>query len=990
MQLIHQRFKILFIAFLLVLSYLNPVLAESTSSNPVIDSDPTTESAETQSTAVETENEDVAEPTSFIVTDDANSEVDVTNEVNINTTEIITSTSTPTTTPETQLDSIDNSTDSSTDETTEEVIEEDLPDAVCNCQSNSDSDVVPDFEDDTAPECGCTEVTVTNDNQTEIENGIDNTTNTGNNLIDTSTTTDDEFITDEDNDSESEATTTPEDLIDTSTTTEDAIITGDINSVTNLVNLVNTNLVGVNWQSIFSNIFSDVEGDIDLSSYLLGPTSESIDLNVINNNQAEVNNNINVNASSGNNVIQTKSATSIIDTGDVKIAVNLINIINTNIIGSNWLIANINIFGDFIGDLILPSHESLDDFLYNSCVDTDCPENLEVVNENEASVDNEISINANTGNNEILTVDDGGSVIDTGDVTVSTNVQNFINQNTVGSNWLFANVNVLGAWHGQVYSLPNFAEIQQATHGVTVFGTDNQPGVTSTTTASSTVGNLIVNNNNSADVTNNIDINANSGSNTITGDKDGLIKTGSVEVVANLLNFINTNFVGSNFVIANVNVFGSWDGNLAFGQPDLALTITTSPEHGTGVDDKFTIDDEITYTLHWVNNGTTQAHNVVLYDHYDADDSVLVDAGTGTADEIGVIHWDLGDIPVGASGSVSYTVKVPVQGSLIGTDYLITDLALITSNEADANMDDNSASVSLPLYVHFSGVDPYDDGDHDYDDGDKYFSINKINNVDGQAEPGSTVTYTITVQNISSGDIYDVYIFDTLRDPAGNILTDQQWPLDTLHANETVTIDYTINYAPEAEIGLYINTAEVNGYLAGTNALVGLGIENHLLISTDNSSGSGDEDPSTDDNEEGDISSGSGGDDIIPTEPIEPPTPATPPTPVVPAVTTKLTQPSAPKLPNLAPDNFGLQMSAFDDEPPADGQVAGASTEATCGIPWLYILFTILAYFILIAGYYWYFVKKGINPKFLPILATLIDVIVIIYFLRCWLFHWFK
>jgi len=89
---------VLFIAFLLVLSYLSPVLAETTSSDPVIDPDPTTESTETQSTtATETESEDVTEPTSLIVTDDANSEVDVTNEVNTNTTEIITPTSTPTT-----------------------------------------------------------------------------------------------------------------------------------------------------------------------------------------------------------------------------------------------------------------------------------------------------------------------------------------------------------------------------------------------------------------------------------------------------------------------------------------------------------------------------------------------------------------------------------------------------------------------------------------------------------------------------------------------------------------------------------------------------------------------------------------------------------------------------------------------------------------------------------------------------------------------------
>ena len=61
-------------------------------------------------------------------------------------------------------------------------------------------------------------------------------------------------------------------------------------------------------------------------------------------------NNLKINADSGNNnILNTEIAN--IDTGSSLAAANVINIANTNIIGRNWILAIINIFGN-LGDVV--------------------------------------------------------------------------------------------------------------------------------------------------------------------------------------------------------------------------------------------------------------------------------------------------------------------------------------------------------------------------------------------------------------------------------------------------------------------------------------------------------------------------------------------------------------------------------------------------------------------------------------------------------------
>ncbi len=75
-------------------------------------------------------------------------------------------------------------------------------------------------------------------------------------------------------------------------------------------------------------------------------------LDVETTNKATITNDILLDAQTGDN--SAGKFNSQINTGDASTIANILNLANTNIIGSNWYVAFINIFDDFFGDIIFP------------------------------------------------------------------------------------------------------------------------------------------------------------------------------------------------------------------------------------------------------------------------------------------------------------------------------------------------------------------------------------------------------------------------------------------------------------------------------------------------------------------------------------------------------------------------------------------------------------------------------------------------------------
>lgn len=385
------------------------------------------------------------------------------------------------------------------------------------------------------------------------------------------------------------------------------IETGDANTSGTLVNSVNTNADGVVVAEF--DIVDDHVGDIILdagsscTSGCLGDSavientgngSESdnnIDVNLESNdatfqeNDATVENNMTLNADTGDNIASRNTGgDSTIATGDANVAASIVNMVNNNIAGGVVYMV-VNIFGDLIGDIILPDNFAAD------CCGTDVTaantgngdgstnnilvqgdDNDEISQFNTANIENNLIITAESGDNDTSRNTNGSSSIETGDTNVLAQVLNIANLNLVGGDYWLVIVNEAGQWVGKIlgaggdgnYAGSEILEFIVGENGaITVKNSGNGEGSTNTINIESQDNDTITQVNN-ANIVNNVNLSANTGGNSASRNTggDSTITTGDASVVASIVNFVNNNIVGSGRLFVNViNVFGSWLGN---------------------------------------------------------------------------------------------------------------------------------------------------------------------------------------------------------------------------------------------------------------------------------------------------------------------------------------------------------------------------------------------------------------------------------------------
>jgi len=148
---------------------------------------------------------------------------------------------------------------------------------------------------------------------------------------------------------------------------------------------------------------------------------------------------------------------------------------------------------------------------------------------------------------------------------------------------------------------------------------------------------------------------------------------------------------------------------------------------------------QLTYTIDVVNNGPTDAVNVVVTD-------TLPQGVTYVNDDLGACAFNAGALECGvgnlaAGQSVSFKVLVTVNADTLGT---IVNEAIVSSETADLNTTNNSATVSMP-------VNGYAD-----------LRVVKFGKPEGQVRAGEELTYTITVDNLGTGVAHGVALVDTM------------------------------------------------------------------------------------------------------------------------------------------------------------------------------------------------------------------------------------
>ena len=582
-------------------------------------------------------------------------------------------------------------------------------------------------------------------------------------------------------------------------TSSPSIVSGAAVATANILNILNTNVVNSSGAIIFSNLYEPADGTLDFRNTATSSDSicvflacgNGVDLTLV--NDAYIENILKIFALTGRNFIDGGTE-SLIETGNAYAGVNLVNVANTNFVDSNYLLVMLNAFEDVNGDIVFPSFSN---FLSSAFASTGSS-TIELINTGD--VQNAIEVAAETGEN---TLDDGAGLITTGDSLGNSSVFNQINTSLIGGNNVMILFKVHGAWAGEIFGAPQDVAWTQAPDGsILLFdsGTSTDQGG----------GDLTMNATSSALIRNDLSVVALTGENKITGAEAALISTGNAYAGANVVNIANANVIGRNWLLAIINIFGDFNGNISFGRPDLWIgeQIDTPPHIDSGAD--------LIYKYTLINNGDAEATDITITDDFD---TAHLDISTSSLpyriDEEGRAVWAISALPTGGAVEFNYTARI--KDAAPGTT--ITNTVRTVSREPDNNMEDNTDTASVTTYI----APPSGGGEWIYPAtpatpalsffGGSGGSMISNSNALSVIRPTATTTLFATpirkahqelaIKNTSADTLSNVVLHDILKDHSGKVIGDEVWDLGTVAPHEEIQIGYDISFAPAAPWGDY-------------------------------------------------------------------------------------------------------------------------------------------------------------------------------------------
>jgi hypothetical protein len=270
------------------------------------------------------------------------------------------------------------------------------------------------------------------------------------------------------------------------------ISTGDSNAAASIVNFLNTNLNVPQWLIGVVNIFGTLIGDIILprpedsaptqtttqiaQNSTTGLNSENEALNANQNttnfqnyNNAEVLNNVDTQAITGQNDSSYNTGAGQIQDGNASVSTQEVNVANQNVISDQplWIVI-VNKMGEWVGYIVGEEpgqniagspefFQSTEQEAQNFVTGPDSQNNATVTqttdtsieNQNQGKIENNIKILSDSGDNQTAYNTLGGA-IQTGDAKTGLDLVNFINNNFTGQSLAILIVNVFGEWVGKV------------------------------------------------------------------------------------------------------------------------------------------------------------------------------------------------------------------------------------------------------------------------------------------------------------------------------------------------------------------------------------------------------------------------------------------------------------------------------------------------------------------------------------------------------------
>lgn len=427
------------------------------------------------------------------------------------------------------------------------------------------------------------------------------------------------------------------------------IDSGEANISAGSLNTVGSNITGslasgtVGTGTIQGDIYLDglaQQGLIGTSNSLTGANSQNgAEADILNqlfidgNNTVFLTNNVPLNINTGDNTANYNTGNADIQSGNVNLSLNLINLLSSFLEGDVDL-AVLDVYGDYTGDIIVPESNNsalgginnvlgkvfvIDNSNRVTGANSQNQAETEIANELAINVDNDYSI----ANNVPITVDTGGneagyntgdSTVTSGNINIGGSEAGILNVIFDGESWYLVLVNVLGDWMGSLAEgLTNSAEDQTPLQIQEKVAAENEStGANSENEAAIEIQNeLETNLSNNVGITNNYDVNVNTGNNQAnynTGNAN--IASGNVNILANFVNFLGSKIKAQNIYVFIANIFGNWTGGVKYGDKKI-VDVKPSSE---SVKTQNSQTKETSYQLVQTRSGNTGAIGTVNFE----------------------------------------------------------------------------------------------------------------------------------------------------------------------------------------------------------------------------------------------------------------------------------------------------------------------------------------------------------------------------------------
>ena len=350
-------------------------------------------------------------------------------------------------------------------------------------------------------------------------------------------------------------------------TTAGNATSGNAEAVGNFLNMIQSSWdptlgnVTVFNAGLFGNFFGDILFNPEAIISNTGPSSNNNITNDVNGNlninvsdTSNINNNIKLAAITGNATVSQNTNAGNAMTGNATTIANIINMINSSIATGNSFIGTLDIYGNLVGDLLLP--QSILAQLKNTGpnsknnIANNNSSNVNLVGNNQNSINNNLNLSASSGNAAVDSNTNAGNAT-TGSANTNAKQVNVIGKNSSGTKGLAVLVNVLGTWVGMLWD-------GSGTSSIDGTGPNSSNNISNTNTL-----NLNANVDQTNNITNNIELNSQTGNATVSNNTNaGNAKSGNASSAVNLLNMIDSNMAFTDwFGILFINVFGNWQGS---------------------------------------------------------------------------------------------------------------------------------------------------------------------------------------------------------------------------------------------------------------------------------------------------------------------------------------------------------------------------------------------------------------------------------------------